>query len=345
MKRFALRFLYAVFSAALLCVLILYPAPYPAATLYTSRTLALSRAATPSVAPLAAPASDAASAAVLEPEPPEETQPAVPGDIFAFMYHDLTTDEAQTGTWCTTPDKMRDDIETMLRFGYRPLSLEAYVSGDYEIGPDYFIVTFDDGYLSNLTLAEPLLRELGVPASVFVITGSTELENHMSWEQLNELSAGGVFTVYSHTHSHLNSEITPAQTFLDDAGTAWQLLSSRLDTPPQFRILSYPEGAYTRETMRALAAEGYALLAVQNRPQWYREGNADGIRILVRMNVSYDADMLYLVDVNRAHNGFPSMEETLAARQAEAERALAAERQARRDWLRMHAADTPQPLP
>lgn len=344
MKRFALRFLFAVLSAALLYVLIEYPAPGAALpTLRTAAALPHIRAATPAVRSLTAdtPAPAAAPTVSAEPEAPE---PAEPGDIFVFMYHDLTENEAETGTWCTTPEQMRSDLETILSYGYLPLSLEDYVSGNYEIGPDYFIVTFDDGYISNLTLAEPVLAEMGISAAVFVITGSTELPSHMSWEQLAELKATGTFTVYSHTHSHLNNAFSSSnEAFLADEALAWQDLTEHLGEIP-YRILSYPNGDYTFATMRALAAGGYDLFVIQNIPGWYSDDNPYGIRILSRMNVSANADMPLLVNFNRRRFGFNTIEAALAERQAEADAALAERRAARRAWLDAHRSTSPFPL-
>ena len=182
---FFMRVLFCAASVMLIGQITRLPASSLSPTMYEACTVPMYRAATASVRVLPPVEADTASAGIAEPnEPIPQPEPPVPGDIFALMYHDLTGDESQTSDWRTTPEQFRADLQELLDLGYRPLSLEDYVSGEYEIGPDYFIVTFDDGYSSNAELAEPILREMGVPATMFVITGSTELGNHLSWEEL-----------------------------------------------------------------------------------------------------------------------------------------------------------------
>ena len=56
---------------------------------------------------------------------------------------------------------------------FRPLSLAdavAALSTD-DFPPGGVCVTFDDGYEDNLRLALPILREFGIPATVFVASG------------------------------------------------------------------------------------------------------------------------------------------------------------------------------
>lgn len=332
MKRWIMRILFAALSAWMLHSLITDPYTTDAPVLSRSEDLPLTWAATPDVLSLTAPQADLPSPAVDEPEPEPEPEPAEPGDIFGIMYHDLTTDLSQTSVWRTTPDCMRDDLETFAELGYLPLSIEDYITGDYEIGPDYYIVTFDDGYTSNLTMAQPLLREMGVPAVVFVITDSVGIQGHMSWDELRELQEGGVFTIYSHTHTHAYAENMTTDKFIADEKKAWGLLEENLGELP-YKILSYPGGAYTRATMKKLAADGYQMFTIQNNPWWYDPDNTEGIRYLRRFNVAYKADILELVELNREINGQCTIEEKFAAiAKAEAE-ALAAERAARRAWI------------
>ena len=53
------------------------------------------------------------------------------------------------------------------------------------------IVTFDDGYLDNLTLALPILRRHGVPATIYVATGLMQQVGMPWWYELEMLVAAG----------------------------------------------------------------------------------------------------------------------------------------------------------
>ena len=210
------------------------------------------------------------------------------GDVLALMYHDLAedgADETQLSPWRTTPAHLREDLQTILSAGYAPLSVEAYAAGEYDPGRDYCIVTFDDGYTSNLTLAEPVLRELGVPASVFVITSMVGEAGHMTWEELRRLSDGGVFTVYSHTHTHSRADCVSAEAFLQDAERSWAHLEARGFSGCR-AVFSFPHGAYTEESLAALAEAGCRLLLLQQDVR----GVGDAVRILVRLNAAPGMD-------------------------------------------------------
>ena len=322
--RWISRVSFFVIAAAISFSVIRYPQT-SGATLHTLGEIPLNRAATETVRPLTRPiASLAASPAEA---PGEEPAPAVEGDILGLMYHDLTDDPEKGTAWTTTSEKVREDITTLLGAGYRPLSVEDYLDGAYRRGQDYFIVTFDDGYLSNLTMALPILTEMGVPATVFVITGSEPLDNHMSWDELRTFESSALASVYSHTDTHANAQLMPLSSFLLDEASAWEKLAAHV--APERKILSYPSGAYTKESMEALAADGYELFVIQEKPWWYKEENEDGIRVLVRQNVSFDADILKIAETSRRQSGLPTMEEAAVLR----ERHAAEEREA---LLRMY---------
>src|SRR5262249_52723566 len=108
--------------------------------------------------------------------------------------------------------------------GYAPWSLRRVLAFSREGVPiprNAFVVTFDDGYQSVYTRAWPILRELGVPATVFVATayldspapfpfddwpgaGSADPETWrpMTTEQARHLLRGGLVDLGSHTHCH-----------------------------------------------------------------------------------------------------------------------------------------------
>ncbi len=309
--RWAGRVLFLAFAGALLYALVTFPL-YGGPSLYATEILPLSRSTTPQAIPTARPMRETVLSSVAEPPAEAEKVPPVEGDILPLMYHHLTEDPEQTTAWTTTPEKFREDLTKLLDAGYLPLSVEDYIEKNYARGQDYFVVTFDDGYKSNLYLALPILTELQIPATVFVITGSVDHPDHMTWDEVRKIVASDWVTVYSHTETHMSANQNTLEAFLADEHTAWAKIEENID--PAYKAMAYPSGAYTRESMEVLAAEGYDLFVIQDRPWWYTEENEAGIRILVRHNVEDYADTLKILARNRAQHGLPTLDEATALR-------------------------------
>lgn len=71
-----------------------------------------------------------------------------------------------------TPERFADQLKVLKSFR-RPLSMDVLVD-DLEKGcldRRAVALTFDDGYIDNLTSAKPLLEAARVPATVFLTTG------------------------------------------------------------------------------------------------------------------------------------------------------------------------------
>jgi peptidoglycan/xylan/chitin deacetylase (PgdA/CDA1 family) len=77
------------------------------------------------------------------------------------------------------------------------------------------VLTFDDGYLDFYRTVFPLLKELGVPATLYVTTGFIESRacsplsrglppqvQPLTWGMLRELHASGLVTIGAHSHAH-----------------------------------------------------------------------------------------------------------------------------------------------
>jgi peptidoglycan/xylan/chitin deacetylase (PgdA/CDA1 family) len=77
----------------------------------------------------------------------------------------------------------RSIIRALIDTGGCPVSMDEVLQS-CETGRPYapksFAVTFDDGFRNNLTVAEPVLRELGVPATFYITSGFVDA-NRMSW--------------------------------------------------------------------------------------------------------------------------------------------------------------------
>src|ERR1700722_4580139 len=120
------------------------------------------------------------------------------GDLVpAFHFHDVT----------------RETLEPQLQFlvdnGYRTVDCAAIarlVIDGVHPGPRAVALTFDDAWASVWSVALPLLRERGLRAILFAIPariGDAPGDSpFVTWTQLRELHASGVFDVQSHTRSH-----------------------------------------------------------------------------------------------------------------------------------------------
>jgi peptidoglycan/xylan/chitin deacetylase (PgdA/CDA1 family) len=153
------------------------------------------------------------------------------GDAGVFgilMYHRVVVSPrgVRAPTWNVTPERFRAQLAGLLRHGYRPWPLRkvlaAHLAGE-ELPHKTFVVTFDDGYENVYRHAFPILRDLQVPATIFLATGyldspapfpfdawqgagSTELPADI-WKPLTSaqcanMLASGLIELGGHTHSH-----------------------------------------------------------------------------------------------------------------------------------------------
>jgi len=97
------------------------------------------------------------------------------GDFGIWIYHRVPPrpPDAPAPTWNVTPTALRGQLKGLLARGYRAWPLRKVLDFNRQgrpIPPRTFVVTFDDGYENNYSQAWPVLRELEVPATIFVAT-------------------------------------------------------------------------------------------------------------------------------------------------------------------------------
>ena len=87
--------------------------------------------------------------------------------IAVLYYHRVYVKQNDTNLLCVEPKKFEQQMK-YLKKNYNILRFEEDWS---KSDRDGIVITFDDGYLDNLTYALPILDELQIPATVFVSTG------------------------------------------------------------------------------------------------------------------------------------------------------------------------------
>lgn len=71
------------------------------------------------------------------------------------------------------------------------------------------MITFDDGYVCNYETAFPILQELGLRATIFMVGGLIGQDGYLSEEQIRRMSDSGLIRIYAHSYTHPNlTELT-----------------------------------------------------------------------------------------------------------------------------------------
>ncbi len=121
--------------------------------------------------------------------------------------------------------------------------------------PARYVVTFDDGNLSDYTIALPALVSRGLPARFFVLTGRLESAGSLDAAHIRELLAAGM-TIGSHGIAHV------PWSDLDDTALEEELLRSRAVLEGicgrPVEEAGIPFGRYDARVLRALRRTGYA---------------------------------------------------------------------------------------
>jgi peptidoglycan/xylan/chitin deacetylase (PgdA/CDA1 family) len=105
-----------------------------------------------------------------------------------LMYHAIISKPLTIHNWCFV------DISSFIsqmqylkkNFEVLPLSDAARRLKNGEIFRPTAVVTFDDGFQNNYDIAFPILREVGVPATIFLVTGLVNTDDTVWFCRLNQ---------------------------------------------------------------------------------------------------------------------------------------------------------------
>ena len=102
------------------------------------------------------------------------------GKILTLLYHRVNTIDNDINLLAVSPEHFREQME-WLKKNYPIVRFED----DWNLSTeDSVCITFDDGYMDNFTNALPVLKELRIPATVFVSTGTMNTRQEFWWDDL-----------------------------------------------------------------------------------------------------------------------------------------------------------------
>lgn len=140
---------------------------------------------------------------------------AEPLKIPIITYHHISDHSQDWNPSTVSTAKFKSEMIALKELGYTPIHFkEILLAEEKRVKLPKFpiLITFDDGYLSNYKLAYPILKELGMKATISVIgynrgRGTQDGEEmnqvlrHFSWEQAREMYQSGLIDIQYHTYN------------------------------------------------------------------------------------------------------------------------------------------------
>jgi peptidoglycan/xylan/chitin deacetylase (PgdA/CDA1 family) len=162
-------------------------------------------------------------------------------------------------------------MRMLARDGYTPITfgrLAAARAGGEPLPPRPVLLTFDDGYANLKTNVHPLLRGMGFPYTVFLVSERVGGANDwvaaegyaptplLTWGEIVGMQAEGGVAFEAHTATHPRlADLAPAEARREMAACK-DALEQKLGRP--VTTLCYPYGSHS-EAVRDMAGEaGYA---------------------------------------------------------------------------------------
>lgn len=199
-----------------------------------------------------------------------------------LAYHSVS--KHRKDSLAVRPADFEYQIAWLHRHGYRSVTLAQFMTQTTERGERIVVITFDDGYADNYTMAFPILRRYGFVATIFLVSDFVNtdqllpsdlpkitsrsdyaLYQQLTWEQIQKMVVHN-FEFGSHTCTH------PCELAALSAEQYWEEIArSRTDIQVKLGCdvvsFCYPRGNLNREVVHAVEKAGYSC-GVVTPPRW-----------------------------------------------------------------------------
>lgn len=179
------------------------------------------------------------------------------GTFAVLYYHSVTEDQR---------NRFIRQMNDVIRYS---IPVPSYFDGPIENDTHYSIITFDDGFISVIVIALPVLVKRNIPLTIFVPTGylgkragwiNNEENNFtpeviVSDDQLKELKKNELVTIGSHCVSHYSLLLLEEQEIRRELKDSRHVLEEILEE--DVKLLSFPHGDFNQRILDLAFEAGY----------------------------------------------------------------------------------------
>ncbi|MBD7911924.1 MULTISPECIES: polysaccharide deacetylase family protein [Clostridium] len=222
--------------------------------------------------------------------------------IPVLYYHSVLPDSEvkQKNEVTISPEKLKEELQLVKSLGYTTLTMSEvndYILNNKEIPQKSILITFDDGYTDNYAHAFPILKELNMKATVFVISSGIDSGYYMSTAQLKEMSDYGI-DIESHTVNHVHLNTLTYEQQLKELKDSKAKIESVTNKP--VLSIAYPFGDFNENSKKASIDAGYSLAFTTNLGLANKTDNRVALdRIYVNSEYSLDTFKSRLINTKK----------------------------------------------
>ena len=224
--------------------------------------------------------------------------------IVVLMYHRITENINETGTYAITPKELEKDILNLKNNGF-VFSFANEVDKVIKENPksNVAVLTFDDGYESDYEYVLPLLEKHKAKATFFVFASMLDKPYYMNKTQLIKLSKSNYACIGNHSFDIHNKTANEIKTLFsnksnvykiaDDFNKNKNILEKIINKP--VTVLSYPNGIYNCYTDDFLKKSNVCDVSLSTEERTYFSYTANGV--IGRYNRSDKRTVQDIIDI------------------------------------------------
>jgi len=197
-----------------------------------------------------------------------------------LLYHRIVQGEARAPLEVSA-GAFASQMDWLKRLGFHFATtdeVEGFAAGRIRLPRRSVLVTFDDGYEDNYTMAFPILKEYGARATIFIITSLVGKPGYLTPAQITEMTASGLVDFQLHTDAlHYQTPdgqsavlAVPPAKLVADLSTARVKLTTWTGKRPH--VFAYPFGFYNDRVAEPLKTVGVTS-AYTVEPGYVRPGD------------------------------------------------------------------------
>mgnify|MGYP004479825893 FL=1 len=213
---------------------------------------------------------------------PAGTEPEEGVTVPIMMYHSVLKNPASSGTYVISPNALEADLKFLSEQGYQTVVMQDLIDFCKEKKPlpeKPVVLTFDDGYLNNMTYALPLLEQYNAKAVISIVGEYTDLYTktpdehvsyaHLSWEHCRKLQKSGRIELQNHSDllHHLKgrkgsfkksgeSTVQYQEMLSEDLNNMQKKMLQELGAPAN--TYTYPYGSIANDSIPVIRALGFS---------------------------------------------------------------------------------------